>query len=79
MAHVGTQKNAKPLYAFGHGLSYTRFAYGDLKVSGGETILLSFTVTNTGKRAGARCAPALSYRCGRWEAHATPGLRARRA
>jgi beta-glucosidase len=44
---------AKPLYAFGHGLSYTRFAYSDLKVSGGETITATFTVTNTGERAGA--------------------------
>jgi beta-glucosidase len=43
----------KPLYAFGHGLSYTRFAYDDLEVSGGETITASFTVTNTGERDGA--------------------------
>ncbi|MCY1485516.1 Thermostable beta-glucosidase B [compost metagenome] len=43
----------KPLFAFGHGLSYTRFAYADLEVIGGETISASFTVTNTGKRAGA--------------------------
>jgi beta-glucosidase len=47
------QKNLKPMYAFGHGLSYTRFSYGDLKVSGGETIMATFTVTNTGKVAGA--------------------------
>src|SRR5262245_62090161 len=47
------QKNIKPLYAFGHGLSYTTFSYSDLKVSGGETITAMFTVTNTGKIAGA--------------------------
>jgi hypothetical protein len=41
------------MYAFGHGLSYTTFAYKDLKVSGGETITATFTVTNTGKVAGA--------------------------
>ncbi len=43
----------KPLYAFGHGLSYTSFAYGDLKITGGDTITASFTVKNTGKREGA--------------------------
>jgi beta-glucosidase len=47
------QKGIKPLYAFGHGLSYTSFAYKNLKVSGGETVTATFTVTNTGKRAGA--------------------------
>ncbi|RPJ82769.1 MAG: glycosyl hydrolase, partial [Acidobacteria bacterium] len=47
------QKNHKPIYAFGYGLSYTRFDYKDLKVSGGETITASFTVTNTGKGEGA--------------------------
>ena len=47
------QKNHKPLYAFGHGLSYTSFDYKDLKVNGGETITATFTVTNTGKREGA--------------------------
>jgi beta-glucosidase len=47
------QKNYKPMYAFGHGLSYTSFDYKELKVSGGETITATFTVTNTGKVAGA--------------------------
>ena len=41
------------LYPFGHGLSYTSFAYSHLKVSGGQ---VTFTVTNTGKRAGAEIA-----------------------
>jgi beta-glucosidase len=44
---------ATPLYAFGHGLSYTTFAYRDLEIQGGETIAATFTVTNTGDRAGA--------------------------
>jgi beta-glucosidase len=47
------QNGIEPLYAFGHGLSYTRFEYGNLRVSGGETITATFTVTNTGPRAGA--------------------------
>jgi hypothetical protein len=47
------QKNHKPLYAFGHGLSYTTFDYTDFKLSGGETITATVTVTNTGKVAGA--------------------------
>ena len=44
---------AKPNYAFGHGLGYTSFAYGNFKVSGGETVTATFTVTDTGNRAGA--------------------------
>src|SRR5262249_55407512 len=47
------RKNRRPLYAFGHGLSYTSFHYSDLKVEGEETITASFTVTNTGRRVGA--------------------------
>jgi beta-glucosidase len=48
-----TQKNVKPMYAFGHGLSYTRFDYKDFKVSGGDSITATFAETNTGKVAGA--------------------------
>lgn len=47
------KKNAKPLYPFGHGLSYTSFEYEDLEAQGGDTIRASFTVRNTGDRAGA--------------------------
>jgi beta-glucosidase len=47
------QKNLKPIYPFGHGLSYTSFDYKDFRVSGGETITATFTVTNSGKVAGA--------------------------
>jgi beta-glucosidase len=47
------KKNLKPMYAFGHGLSYTSFAYSDLSVEGGDTLTASFTVKNTGSRAGA--------------------------
>jgi beta-glucosidase len=47
------RQHATPLYPFGFGLSYTRFRYSDLRVSGGKTLTLSFTVTNIGDRAGA--------------------------
>ncbi len=47
-----------PLYTFGHGLSYTTFEYGDLRLSAdtiGHTTRLTaeITVTNTGQRDGA--------------------------
>jgi beta-glucosidase len=48
-AAQGTQ----PLFAFGHGLSYTSFAYDGLSVQGGRTLTVSFEVRNTGARAGA--------------------------
>ena len=43
----------RPLFPFGYGLSYTRFSYGDLRIESGATPRISFTVTNTGKVAGA--------------------------
>ncbi|OBA64397.1 glycosyl hydrolase [Mycobacterium sp. 1100029.7] len=42
-----------PLFAFGHGLSYTSFEYRDLSVTGGDTLTASFTVANTGDVSGA--------------------------
>nr|WP_240198222.1 glycoside hydrolase family 3 C-terminal domain-containing protein [Novosphingobium sp. P6W] len=42
----------KPLFPFGYGLSYTKFVYGDLALHGGRTITASFTVHNSGTRAG---------------------------
>lgn len=42
-----------PLFAFGHGLSYTNFDYRDLTVAGGDTISASFDVANTGEVRGA--------------------------
>ncbi|WP_244216163.1 beta-glucosidase [Pseudomonas reidholzensis] len=51
------KKHAKPLYPFGFGLSYTTFSYADLKLSSnvmtpGNTVDVSFTLTNTGDKAG---------------------------
>jgi beta-glucosidase len=47
----------KPLFAFGHGLSYAKFRYEKTRLNGSgfkadDTIKLSFTIGNTGKRDG---------------------------
>jgi beta-glucosidase len=48
---------AEVLFPFGHGLSYTSFAYRDLAVSeSGGIVTASVKVKNTGKRAGAESA-----------------------
>ncbi len=44
------------LFPFGFGLSYTSFAYSGLTVTPGESTTVSFTVKNTGKRAGRETA-----------------------
>jgi beta-glucosidase len=48
------------LFPFGHGLTYTDFAYADLKVPAtaavGEPVQVSLTLTNTGARAGQETA-----------------------
>lgn len=46
-----------PLYNFGHGLSYTNYQYGKLKVSAdkakrGDILTVEISVTNTGNRDG---------------------------
>jgi beta-glucosidase len=46
----------QPAYPFGFGLSYTSFAYSDLKATGGATVRVSFSVRNTGKRTGQEVA-----------------------
>ena len=45
-------KNVKPMYAFGHGLSYVNFEYDDLKaVAGKDAIKVSFKLENEGQMA----------------------------
>ncbi len=44
------------LFPFGYGLSYTTYSYSNLKVSPGKNSRVTFTVTNTGNRAGAEVA-----------------------
>ena len=50
------KKDVTPLFPFGHGLSYTTFAYSDLKVTqkvkAGEKVEVTLQVKNTGKVAG---------------------------
>jgi beta-glucosidase len=44
------------LFPFGHGLSYTKYSYSGLKVTPGKDTTVTFTVKNTGSRAGAEVA-----------------------
>lgn len=51
------EMNWLPLYPFGYGLSYTTFLYEDLSLSkseiqAGESIIATFTATNTGEVTG---------------------------
>jgi beta-glucosidase len=50
------KRQIEPLFAFGHGLSYTSFAYSNLRAPAsamaGRPIELSVDVRNTGSRAG---------------------------
>ena len=51
------KKNVAPLFAFGHGLSYTQFKYSNLRLSAksitpNDTLKVKVDVTNTGKLTG---------------------------
>ena len=50
------KKDVEPLFPFGHGLSYTTFAYSDVQVpdvvKAGAPVHVAVTVTNTGTVAG---------------------------
>ena len=49
-------ENKPVLFPFGYGLSYTTYSYSNLRVTAGKNPRVSFTVTNTGNRAGAEVA-----------------------
>ncbi|WP_408600860.1 beta-glucosidase family protein [Paraburkholderia heleia] len=51
-------KNIDPLFPFGFGLSYTTFSYSGLRTrtDQGGNVIATFTVANTGSRAGAEVA-----------------------
>jgi beta-glucosidase len=49
--------DGQPLFAFGHGLSYTRFDYSDAQLnnsgySASDTVKFTFALNNSGKRDG---------------------------
>ncbi len=57
-----------PLYPFGFGLSYTTFEYGNTefssdRISAGEPVKISLTVTNTGNRAGVEIVQLYIHDC----------------
>lgn len=54
-------QNIEPLFWFGHGLSYTTFQFGKIRLSGsklkpGEKLSVEFTLQNTGPTEGAEVA-----------------------
>lgn len=63
-------KGLQPLFPFGHGLSYTEFAFSDLAASVKDGVLrATFTVKNVGKMAGKQVAQVyVSPLTARWEA-----------
>lgn len=55
------KKEIEPLFPFGHGLSYTQFTFGNLRLNGSDfgpqdTIEVSIDVHNSGSRAGQEVA-----------------------
>lgn len=59
--HIGyrwyEKEGVEPLFPFGHGLSYTSFAYTNLEVTPArDGLRVAFTVCNTGRRTGIEVA-----------------------
>jgi len=76
-----TMDGYKPLFPFGWGLSYTDFAYGDIRLSkdrvkGGEPLTVTITVTNNGSRDGKHTVELYSHQ---HYASITPSMRRLRA
>ena len=60
--------NGTPLFAFGHGLSYTKFDYNDAQLNTANsdadgTVKISFTVKNSGVREGDEVAQVYFRQC----------------
>lgn len=66
------RRGAAPLFAFGHGLTYTSFRYSDLAATGGKSLSASFSITNSGEREGVEVAqlyvapPGRTHRLAGW-------------
>ena len=62
------KEGLKPLFAFGHGLSYTTFKIGKAEadkteLAPGDSITFTLDVTNTGRRAGAEVVQLYVHDC----------------
>src|SRR6185437_16512478 len=65
------QRGLKPQFAFGYGLSYSRFGYSGLTTGAAPDgrLRVSFTVSNLGRRGGAAVAQVYAgSESGGWEA-----------
>lgn len=50
-------RNIEPLFAFGHGLSYTTFDYSEIVLArSGDEVSINFTLRNSGQRTGLEVA-----------------------